>query len=95
MCSDDFSLQNESALLSSDRSVPVKASVKRKNLSERRMIVEGVDTIAGKMTGNFEGADCDGTTFFKMASKRGKRSGEGRRVKDVGRQEMLRKAGAA
>lgn len=50
--------------------------MKRKNLSERRMIVEGVVTIAGKMTGNFEDADCDGTTFFKMASKRGKRSKE-------------------
>jgi hypothetical protein len=58
------------------------------------MIVEGVVTIAGKMTGNFEDADCDGTTFFKMASERGKRSGEGRRVKDVRRQEMLWKAGA-
>jgi len=53
------------------------------------MIVEGVVTIAEKMTGNFEGADCDGTTFFKMASERGKRSGEGRRVKDDRRQEML------
>lgn len=69
--------------------------MKRKNLSERRMIVEGVDTIAGKMTSNFEGADCDGTTIFKMASERGKRSGEGKRVKDVRRQEMLRKAGPA
>jgi hypothetical protein len=59
------------------------------------MIVEVVDAIAGKVTGNFEGADCDGTTFFKMASERSKRSGEGRREKDVGRQEMLRKAGAA
>jgi hypothetical protein len=55
--------------------------VKRKNLPERRMIVEGVGTIAEKMTGNFEGADCDGTTFFKMASERGKRSGDGRRVR--------------
>lgn len=63
--------------------------MKRKNLPERRMIVEGVVTIAEKMTGNFEGADCDGTTFFKMASERGKRSGEGRRVKDVRRQEVL------
>ena len=45
------------------------------------MIVEGVNTTAGKMTGNFKGANCDGTTFFKMASERGKRSGEGRRVK--------------
>lgn len=70
--------------------------MKRKNLSERRMIVEGVGTIAEKMTGNFEGADCDGTTFFKMASERGKRSGGGTKVKDVRRQEiMLRKAGAA
>jgi hypothetical protein len=38
------------------------------------MIVEAVVTIAGKMTGNFEGAEYDGTTFFKMASERGKRS---------------------
>jgi len=53
------------------------------------MIVEVVVTIAGKMTGNFEGAECDDTTFFKMASERGKRSGEKRKEKNVRRQEML------
>jgi hypothetical protein len=59
------------------------------------MIVEGVVTIAGKMTGNFEGANCDSTAFFKIASERGKRSGEGLRAKDIRRQEMLRKGWAA
>jgi hypothetical protein len=53
------------------------------------MIVEVVVTIAGKMTGNFEGAECDSTTFFKIASECGKRSEEKRRGTNVRRQEML------
>lgn len=67
--------------------------MKKKTSSERRMIVEVVATIAGKMTGNFEDAECDGTTFFKMASERGKRSEERKRRKDVRRQEMLSEVG--
>jgi hypothetical protein len=41
------------------------------------MIVEVVVTVAGKMTGNFEVLESDGTTFFEVASERGKRGGEG------------------
>ena len=44
----------------------------QKASSERRMIVEVVVTVAGKMTGNFGVLKSDGTTFFKMASERGK-----------------------
>jgi hypothetical protein len=53
------------------------------------MIVEVVVVIAGKMTGNFESVECDITTFFEMASERGKRSEEGMQEKAVRRQEML------
>jgi len=55
------------------------------------MIVEVVVIIAGKMAGNFESVECDETTFFRMASERGKRSGPGMKEKAVRRQEMVSK----
>lgn len=55
------------------------------------MIVEVVVSVAGKMTGNFEVLKSDGTTFFRMASERGKR-GEERNVREESRrQEMVSK----
>lgn len=55
------------------------------------MIVEVVDAVAGKMTGNFKVLESDGTTFFKMASERGKRGRERMQEKESRRQEMVSK----
>jgi hypothetical protein len=58
--------------------------VKRETSSERRMIVEDVVTIAGKMTGNFEDVESDRETSFVTASERGERDAEKKKAGEQG-----------